>query len=310
MAMQVTCPNVACGKVLTVQEEFAGKKGKCPACGSELMIPAAPRGESGAGRPGPASRGRYGSNEPADALPAAATVRPVDDDDFAFDKRRDRSASATSKPAAGAMTRLALAVGIGALTLLALSPMMHWIYISKPDKVQSRPDVLFPDGLKVLPDGTEETLLANLYLNESVAGFDILYISLAIAALALVALMLAPTQQRDLADGAIAASGSAAVGWGVLVGIWQLGLTWKVINLAGRYTEQQRVQNIRPPTASVYPGPGLGFGLLAATVVVLVFAILVLSRKRILWVLTAGGIGFLIGLLILVLNVKPWQDIR
>jgi hypothetical protein len=122
--------------------------------------------------------------------------------------------------------------------------------------------------------------------------------------------MLAPTQQRDLADGAIAASGSAAVGWGVLVGIWQLGLTWKVINLASRYTEQQRSLNIRSPTASIYPGPGLGLGLLAAIVVVLVFAVLALSRKRILWVLTAGAIGFFLGLLILVLNVKPWQEIK
>jgi len=309
MAMQVTCPNAACGKILTVQEEFAGKKGKCPACGSELMIPATPRAESGAGRQGPPSRGRYGSTESADALPAAAAVRPVDDEDFAFDKRRGRS-STTNKPAAGTMTRLALAVGIGALCLLALSPRMHWIYISKPDKVQTKPDPVFRDVPIVVPDGPDETIWANLYLNEPIAGFDILYISLAVAALALVALMLTPTQQRDLADGAIAASGSGAVGWGVLVGMWQLGLTWKVISVASHYTDQQRNMNMRPPNVSIYPGPGLGLGLLAATVVVLVFGILVLSRKRVLWVLTAGIIGFFLGLLILVLHVKPWQEIR
>jgi hypothetical protein len=61
---------------------------------------------------------------------------------------------------------------------------------------------------------------------------------------------------------------------------------------------------------SIYPGPGLGLGLLAAIAVVLIFAILVLSRKRILWVLSAGAIGFFLGLFILVLNVKPWQEIR
>ncbi len=305
MTIQVTCPNASCAKVLTVQEEFAGKKGKCPACGSELMIPASPRAESGAGRQGIPPRGRYGSNEPADALPAAATVRPVDDDDFAFDKRRGGSSSTTNKPAAGAMTRLALAVGIGALCLLALSPRMHWIYVSKPDKDQKTPD--FPAAILSVPD---EDLLAKVYLVETLAGIDILQVSLALAALALVALMLTPTQQRDLCDGAIAASGSAAVGWGVVVWLWQLGLTWKVISLASRYSEQQRVQNIRAPTASIYPGPGLGLGLLAATVMVLVFATLVLSRKRVLWVLTAGGIGFFLGLLILVLSVKPWQEIR
>jgi len=310
MAMQVTCPNATCGKILTVQEEFAGKKGKCPACGSELMIPATPRVESGAGRQGATPRGRYGPNDAADALPAAATVRRVDDEDFAFDKRRGRSSSTTNKPAAGTMTRLALAVGIGALCLLALSPRMHWIYISKPDKVQTKPDPVFRDVPIVIPDGPDETIWANIYLNEAMAGFDILYISLAVAALALVALMLAPTQQRDLADGAIAASGSGAVGWGVLVGMWQLGLTWKVISVASHYTEQQRNLNPRPPNVSIYPGPGIGLGLLAATVVVLVFGILVLSRKRVLWALTAGGIGFILGLLILVLHVKPWQEIR
>src|SRR6266849_3190661 len=112
MTIQVKCPNASCAKVLTVQEDFAGKKGKCPACGSELMIPATPRVESGAGRQGTPPRGRYGSSDPADALPAAATVRPVEDEDFAFDKRRGRSSSPTATPAAGAMTRLALAVGI------------------------------------------------------------------------------------------------------------------------------------------------------------------------------------------------------
>lgn len=38
MAIRVKC--ASCGKVLTVKDEFAGKKGKCPACGAILRIPA------------------------------------------------------------------------------------------------------------------------------------------------------------------------------------------------------------------------------------------------------------------------------
>jgi hypothetical protein len=231
----------------------------------------------------------------------------VDGDDFAFDNRRGRPATTTTKAAAGVITRLALGLGISALCLLALSPRLHWIYVSKPDKVQRQPDVFPVPDVSNVPD---EVGLANIYLGEALISFDILYISLAVAALALVALMLTPTQQRDLADGAIAASGSAAVGWGVLVGLWQLGIAWRVFVVSSHFAEHQKIMGVRSQNASIYPGPGLGLGLLAAALVVIVFAVLVVTRKRFLWVLTAGALGFVLGLLILVLNVRPWQEIK
>ncbi len=42
MSIKAKCPNPACGKVLTIKEEYAGKTGKCPACGLSIKIPAAP----------------------------------------------------------------------------------------------------------------------------------------------------------------------------------------------------------------------------------------------------------------------------
>jgi hypothetical protein len=39
MAIQVTCKN--CNKQLRVKDEYAGRKGKCPACGGVIQIPAA-----------------------------------------------------------------------------------------------------------------------------------------------------------------------------------------------------------------------------------------------------------------------------
>src|SRR4051794_27375237 len=38
MAIQVSCQ---CGKQLRVKDEYAGRKGKCPACGGVIQIPAA-----------------------------------------------------------------------------------------------------------------------------------------------------------------------------------------------------------------------------------------------------------------------------
>jgi len=298
MTIQVTCPNASCAKVLSVQETYAGKKGMCPACGSVLMIPAAPRSEGGAGQRTPEPRGRIEDNEPARVPAAGATVRPIDDD-YAYDTRREGARShVTNKPAAGAMTRFALSIGIAALCLLAFSPRMHWIYVAKKD-----------DGFKVtreLPERADlEETLAQMNLNEAISGMELFFGSLVIAGLAIVALACTPTQMRDLADGAIAASGSAAVGWGVLGGIWQLGLVWKVMTFSS--TLRSSLWNpSRQYFSSIYPGTGLGIGLIAAFVTVLVFGALASSRGRFLWAFTAAMFGFIIGMLILVVSVKPW----
>jgi hypothetical protein len=298
MTIQVTCPNASCAKVLSVQETYAGKKGMCPACGSELMIPAAPRSDSGAGRRTPEPRGRLEDNEPTKRLPAGAPVRPIDDD-YAYDKRREGARSnVINKPAAGAMTRFALAIGIGALCLLAFSPRMHWIYISKSNAWKPTRDVN--------PRFDEEEALGNEVLKETLSGIDFLHVSLGIAGLALVALACTPTQMRDLANGAIAASGSAAVGWGLLAGIWQLALVWKVITINSTRPSPQWNPGFQSYDSSIYPGPGLGFGLVAAFMVVLVFGALASCRGRFLWVFTAGLFGFIIGILMLVVSVKPW----
>jgi hypothetical protein len=37
--IKVKCPNTACGKYAAVKEEFAGKRAKCPACGTVISIP-------------------------------------------------------------------------------------------------------------------------------------------------------------------------------------------------------------------------------------------------------------------------------
>jgi len=40
MPIRVQCPNKTCAKSMTVKDEFAGKTGKCPACGMPVKVPA------------------------------------------------------------------------------------------------------------------------------------------------------------------------------------------------------------------------------------------------------------------------------
>ncbi|GIW81826.1 MAG: hypothetical protein KatS3mg105_3633 [Gemmatales bacterium] len=53
MPIRVKCTNRECGKVLTVKDELAGKRGKCPACGKILSIPAPVEEDPGFGPPEP-----------------------------------------------------------------------------------------------------------------------------------------------------------------------------------------------------------------------------------------------------------------
>jgi hypothetical protein len=153
-----------------------------------------------------------------------------------------------------------------------------------------------------------QSAIGDAFLDSRAAAADFRYYSLAVAVLALVALMLTQTALRDWTDGAIAASGSFAVGWGVMAGIWQLGIAWKVFALATLVRDQQVFGTNRNADTSIWPGPGLALGLFAALIVVAVFGSLVVSRKRLLWLVTGAAMGGGLGILMLVLHVKPLQD--
>jgi hypothetical protein len=306
MTMQVKCPNGACGKVLTVQEEYAGKKGKCPGCGNEMTIPAAANGDDAANwQPSaPGARRDQSSSEPAMVLPAAAS-RAVNE--YAIPIGKNSDAHSASNGATGMITRAGLGIGVCCLMLLSFSPQMEWIYLSTPPRprgvLPNSPETGRRDGL------SPQSAIGDAFLDSRAAAADFRYYSLAVAVLALVALTLTQTAQRDWTDGAIAASGSFAVGWGVMAGIWQLGIAWKVFALATLVRDQQVFGPNRNADTSIWPGPGLALGLFAALIVVAVFGSLVASRKRFLWLVTGATMGGGLGILMLVLHVKPLQDL-
>jgi hypothetical protein len=72
------------------------------------------------------------------------------------------------------------------------------------------------------------------------------------------------------------------------------------MTIIGRLSEKNKSDVV------VLPGVGLGVGLLAAVLVAVAFGFLVITRRKYIWLLTAAGLGFLSGVLMLVLNVKPW----
>ncbi len=86
MSIKAKCPNPACGKVLTIKEEYAGKTGKCPACGMSIKIPAsaaqAPASKPSAASAGPPPRApaKTAPTPPRPKVEAEADYEVVEDD--------------------------------------------------------------------------------------------------------------------------------------------------------------------------------------------------------------------------------------
>ena len=298
MSIRLTCPNPACGKSLEVDDEYAGKKGKCPGCGVEVSIP-------GGGEPR--------KSEPPSRAPAGrepATVAPVDDAPrgrpAAHPSEHRRTGPRPAGRSAGYFTKATLALGIAALALLAFSPQMGWVYVSKPPKPTWKGQ--FDGGFHRPDPPVDEAHVASSVIDNPEAMRAVFYTSLAVALLCFMALAAAQAGPRETGDAAIAAAGSASLAWGVVAGIWQLGQVVKVITRSDLVTVNSK-SAVLVPDHMIYPGIGLGAGLFAATAVVILFAVLVIAHGRILWAFTAGFLGSILGLLILILSVKPWEDL-
>jgi hypothetical protein len=107
MAIRVECPQKRCSKSLKVKEEYAGKKVKCPGCGTAVRIPA-PAGPVAS--PAAATGGAGG----AEAAPAAAA---------SFWEILDRKCRANRLDA---RSRNLFAAGLAALFFLAFSTLFRW----------------------------------------------------------------------------------------------------------------------------------------------------------------------------------------
>lgn len=298
MAIKVQCPNAVCGQIITVRDEYAGKRGKCPSCGAAMMIPPAAAREAPTSRPTPTPQDRPRSGILVDVTdniglppqPPADELRlpPSDADDVPPDAVEPSPVS-TSSPLAGytmaeLATRTALLVGIVALVLLSFIPQVRWLYVSSKDQDRGRVELL-------------QRMFAGSLMGDG-PGTALLTYSALLALLSIVCLLVLGKVPPEVSDSAITAVGAMAGGWGVTVLFWLLGYIWKAFAVASE---------VGSKSLTILPGFGLILGFFAALAIIAVFGYLVASRRRFFWLLGAGALGFFFGVFLLIFNARPWD---
>jgi len=301
MPIKVQCPNAACGQIITVRDEYVGKRGKCPACGAAMMIPTTAAREVPTPRqPPPQDRPRSGILVEVTDTAGLSPLTPVEDLGLPSPDVVDAAAEPPepppppSAPAPGLLsgytmadlaTRTALIIGIVALVLLSLVPQARWLYISTSSR---------ENHFLMQADLT-------LWATGSGVGLTLLVYSALLAFLAVVCLVCLDLLARETSDALIAAIGGLAGGWGVTVLFWMLGFIWKALTTAGKHGSRD---------VTILPGFGLIFGFFAALSAIAVFGYLVISRRRFLWLGAAGILGFFFGMLLLLFSARPWEAWR
>ncbi len=153
MAIAFACPG--CGKRFKVDDDKAGRKGKCPACAALFEIPAAP-----------APRRSVAADE--DALPRRRPARPAEDeddrprrrpaDDYAADdyEEEERPRRRKKKKKKKSSTSLILGLVGGAVGLLLLIGGLVWAVVSL-----SGGGATVADDLKYVPDRPDAIAVFN-----------------------------------------------------------------------------------------------------------------------------------------------------
>jgi hypothetical protein len=300
MTIQVICPNQSCGRSLTVPQAYAGRKGKCPACDAELIIPQ----EAGV-TPAPLVRPPtppHGGEQDDHANSEKAVLPPVEP------ARLETENGALPRPVLAVernhvprslqhdnrAARVGLVSGIVCLVLLSLAPVLNWHHVAR---------------------GGEIYLVNVEKAHGSGADIVIPVYSVAVVLLALGALIVCQGPWPQAADAVLPVCGGFGLGWCLTAGVWMVAHIWKVIKVSS-----DLAKNFSPPPGSsflggsgdaefiVLPGIGLWLGLLAALVGSVAFGYVLLHRKRLDWLIPTVVLGLVVGLLLLV-HVKPWQGV-
>jgi hypothetical protein len=294
--------------MLSVRDEYAGKTGKCPSCGATMNIPYPGEAIEPGARP---SRSRPDRYQDEDYPPRGArSRRPGPDDDYdEYDDRRgsrydeSRGRRRTREPFVG--TLVCLGIGIGLLLFLGLTPLFNYAGVSAKA------------GNLNIPGGNLGGSQASPSLFKGDKDFDggwqgkvILIVTLLIAVFSAVCLILYLTINPAASDLITTISGCIAGAWSITVAFWYVGFIWKVFTFSSKFKEFFGGRN-NPfggtIEVSVSPGIGLWFGLVAALGAVGVFSTLMTLRGKTLWIYLAEGIGLLLGILLMLVAVRPWK---
>jgi hypothetical protein len=338
MSIQLTCPNKACGHVLSVPEKYAGQQGTCPHCGTSVTIPRpAPVPAPGA-RPAAADP-PLELNEPelvpepelvesnAGSGPMARPVRETRPHARRLGAGPVEASQREGVRSSGFFTRFALAIEILALFVLCLIPQMDWVVVRDP--AESLDDVLRPPP-RAMPrpdDKSSGSFRArdaekrhDPEMRRGPNMFDILSIveggqpshlepgfyhvgTVFLFVSGLVALFNLVALALISSLNQQASDNLVAAGGSAALGWGLTALLWLVAFVWKAFT----LADQRPSLAlSIYPGVGIAVGLSATVIILGVSSYIILSRGRILGWLAAAGMGVVAGALMLILNVKPW----
>jgi hypothetical protein len=294
MTIQVRCPNSDCGKVLSVRDDFAGQTGRCPSCGATLDIPAGGEGPAHvvpvrSRRPDPEEE------DPVPVYPSRPRRRPRDDyddeyedSDYEEDRRGARRRSpyderyGRRRPPSTAGTIVCLGIGIGLLVFLAFVPLFPMFSFTFPAnfRVPVQPEV---GGMIKLTEGMVLVIVTGV-----------------VALICVVALILYLSIAESISDIFLTVAGCLAGGWSITVLVWMVAFIWDIFTFNGVTKTRGGV--------GIVPGIGLWLGLGLALGLVAVFATLIGIRGRTLWLYLGEGVGLVAGILLLTLNVQPWES--
>jgi hypothetical protein len=177
---------------------------------------------------------------------------------------------------------LLLYIGLYLLVFLAHTPHLAWIFTSQTFG-NERMSASAPGWLLVQ---------GKLFF-----WFTMVFAVVVLGVVSLRFLPLEPRLSADLFTGGI----TAAAGWGTATALWMLSAIIKTFVTAAKTKAPSEMK------MTILPGLGLVFGLLAAIAVAGLFTLIVLRRRKQLWILIGHGSGAVIGL-ILFLCILPWKE--
>jgi hypothetical protein len=341
MAIEVRCSNPECGKTLTVRDEFAGKVGKCPSCGSTVKIPARAENEpeelptvrqkkESQEAPDSPTRARRSDDEDEDDDRRPARRRRDDDDDVRRSSRRRRDEDEDADERRPVRRRRDEDEEddddrVPARRRRDRDEDDDDDYEPSPRKKKQRQAtatgiiaclgvaiglLLFLGFTPLFSMFTVSVSAAGQATQTKAAsgmiglteGMLLMVFTLLVAAGVIAALVLLLTISKDVADVFVTIASAVAAGWGLTAAIWLLAFIWDLFAAASFVKSNM----VGPIEVSITPGIGLWIGLgLAIGVVACVSTLVTLGRKSI-WLYVGEGAGLLLGALLLCVNVQPW----
>ncbi len=233
--------------------------------------------------------------------------REEDDEDDEDDDRRSKKKKKPKRSSGPVDTSAAafLGVGAGLLVLLGLTTLFNfwWVSVTLPKE--------FEQLARQFGGSTNSTPDTAMYHDGR--GITIMVLSIVAGVFAIVALVITvSSKSQDIADTITAVCCAVSGGWGAVVVLWFLGilLHWLIHVLPNNGKDIGGGIMTTKITISVYPGLGWLLGIMAAGAVVGLFGLVASQRERIQWFFYGLGAGALIGLILVLADVRPWDKYR